>query len=291
MKFLQVAQRCVSDGLSHQQLNRLQIVKTLSTNSIFGSGNDNQNTNSSEFSDDFERRIFSRHLNDDSSSFIRRLDRNENRNGHFNDDSSSFFRRLDRIENRNGAGMYSNFRGGDKANILEGGDESVSTLADGLEKRLKSAATYFEVNEKEIEQDDYTFRPDMNVRNGMTYTPEDLNLRKPAVWRPGKRTEFEVTTEEVLRKADFRNVRFLANFLTDAGIIIKRSKTGISAKAQRKVAREIKIARAFGLLPFTTMGTKAFVFGRTMKDHDSDFELDNYGNRGDAGNFHNPVGV
>nr|KYP32236.1 30S ribosomal protein S18 [Cajanus cajan] len=68
-----------------------------------------------------------------------------------------------------------------------------------------------------------------------------------------------------------QNVRFLANFITEAGIIIKRSKTGISAKAQRKVAREIKTARAFGLMPFTTMGTKSFVFGRNMKNLDNDF--------------------
>ncbi|OMO58109.1 Ribosomal protein S18 [Corchorus capsularis] len=36
----------------------------------------------------------------------------------------------------------------------------------------------------------------------------------------------------------------------------RRSSTGISAKAQRKLAREIKTIRAFGLMPFTTMGTK-----------------------------------
>ncbi|XP_077237866.1 uncharacterized protein LOC143879391 isoform X1 [Tasmannia lanceolata] len=52
-----------------------------------------------------------------------------------------------------------------------------------------------------------------------------------------------------------QNVRFLANFLTEPGIIIKRNQTCISAKAQRKVGRMIKIARAFGLMPFTMMVT------------------------------------
>ena len=33
---------------------------------------------------------------------------------------------------------------------------------------------------------------------------QDLDLTKPAVRKPFKRAEFEVTTEEVLRKADFR---------------------------------------------------------------------------------------
>lgn len=50
--------------------------------------------------------------------------------------------------------------------------------------------------------------------------------------------------------------------------------TRISAKAQRKVAREIKTARAFGLLPFTSMGRKPFAFGRNMKDEDDEYETD-----------------
>lgn len=52
--------------------------------------------------------------------------------------------------------------------------------------------------------------------------------------------------------------------------------TGTSAKAQRKSTREIKTARAFGLMPFTTMGTKHFVFGRTTKYLDADYEYEMY---------------
>ena len=33
---------------------------------------------------------------------------------------------------------------------------------------------------------------------------QDLDLTKPGVRKPPKRVEFQVTTEEVLRKADFR---------------------------------------------------------------------------------------
>ncbi|KAL3530888.1 hypothetical protein ACH5RR_010210 [Cinchona calisaya] len=52
--------------------------------------------------------------------------------------------------------------------------------------------------------------------------------------------------------------------------------TQISAKAQRKIAREIKTARAFGLMPFTTVGTKEFVFGKTMENRAEEFEFEMY---------------
>jgi len=50
------------------------------------------------------------------------------------------------------------------------------------------------------------------------------------------------------------------------------SQTRISAKAQRKIAREIKTARAFGLMPFTTMGRRPFIFGRSAEEHYSEEE-------------------
>ncbi|KAF6153653.1 hypothetical protein GIB67_027520 [Kingdonia uniflora] len=77
---------------------------------------------------------------------------------------------------------------------------------------------------------------------------------------------------------DYENVRFLANFITEAGIIIKRSKTRISAKAQRKIAREIKTSRAFGLMPFTTMGQNPFVYGKTREEEEYEdvYEYDEF---------------
>ncbi|XP_006580440.1 uncharacterized protein LOC114413629 isoform X2 [Glycine soja] len=150
-------------------------------------------------------------------------------------------------------------------------EETYDTLTDGMDGKLMNAATYFEFDEDEIEKEDYAFRYDANFPLGSKYDVKDLDLTKPGVHKPPKREEFTTTTKEVLSKADFRNVRFLAKFITEAGILIKRSQTGISAKAQRKVAREIKTARAFGLMPFTTMGTKSFVFGRTMQNLDEDF--------------------
>uniref|UniRef100_A0A2N9HMY4 Small ribosomal subunit protein bS18c n=1 Tax=Fagus sylvatica TaxID=28930 RepID=A0A2N9HMY4_FAGSY len=261
MKIVRFAFRSCHDGLS-RQFQRTDIVRTLSTNATPGSGVGDKQTNSFESADEFERRIFGDLSGGNSKNDI-------------------FFEKLDRVRevrDRPGSRMGE----GSNSRILDGLDESFNTLSDGMDGKLKKAATYFEFDEEEIAKDDYAFRPDMTFRPEMTYEMKDLDLTKAGVRKPFKRLEFEVTTEEVLRKADFRNVRFLANFITEAGIIIKRSKTRISAKAQRKVAREIKTARAFGLMPFTTMGTKSFVFGKTMEALDEDFEYETYDSHSSA---------
>ncbi|KAK1294416.1 hypothetical protein QJS10_CPA16g00492 [Acorus calamus] len=201
---------------------------------------------------------------------------------------------LDKLEKARGK------TGADDSQLLDGLGDSFDTLSDGMDDKLKKAATTF-VYSDEMKADDYAFRPDVNFLPGMEYSPKifpkiveafgvqtsvkeqstsmDLDLRNPVYRKPLRRPGFETTTAEVLKKADFRNVRFLANFITESGIIIKRRKTGISAKAQRKVAREIKTARAFGLMPFTTMGTKTFIFGKTMEDTEEDYEFDKSGPR------------
>lgn len=257
MKIVSFALRSCQNGLLHRSL-RPHVVRALSTDATSGTDGfgDNKQTNSFESADDFEKRIFG----DFSGG---------------NAKSDSFFEKLDKLgKGRDRFGP----RAGEGSNtqMMDGLDESFSTLSDGMDGKLKKAATYFDFDADEIMKDDYSFRPDVNFRSRMTYDTKDLDLTKPGVWKPPKRSEFEVTTAEVLKKADFRNVRFLANFITEAGIIIKRSQTRISAKAQRKVAREIKTARAFGLMPFTAMGTKSFVFGKSMQDLDEDFEYERY---------------
>ncbi|CAL1386068.1 unnamed protein product [Linum trigynum] len=181
-----------------------------------------------------------------------------------NVDEGSFFRRLSKLQN-----ALHQRQPSPAAVVSEGGAEdggSYNTLQDGMDQKLKNVAAAFDSidggeNSTANKQDLGGFRP-----NPSLYPSSYNNSRQQRPYKPRPRYEFKVTTEEVLQKADFRNVRFLANFITEAGIIVKRSKTGISAKAQRKIAREIKTARAFGLLPFTTMGTKSFVFGQTMEE-------------------------
>ena len=53
------------------------------------------------------------------------------------------------------------------------------------------------------------------------------------------------------RRIDYKNPEPLRRFLTGQGKIRPRRQTGVCAKHQRRLAREIKRARHLALLPFT----------------------------------------
>jgi ribosomal protein S18 len=50
---------------------------------------------------------------------------------------------------------------------------------------------------------------------------------------------------------DFKNIKLLKAFLTKYGKIKARRKTRITVQKQKKIAKAIRKARAFGLIPFT----------------------------------------
>jgi len=52
---------------------------------------------------------------------------------------------------------------------------------------------------------------------------------------------------------DYRDVKLLSTLISERGKILPRRLTGVCAKHQRKVTREIKKARVLALLPFTTI--------------------------------------
>lgn len=52
---------------------------------------------------------------------------------------------------------------------------------------------------------------------------------------------------------NYKDVLVLRRFLTDKFKIQPTSRTGLSAKNQRKLANEIKKARYMGLLPYTDL--------------------------------------
>ncbi len=51
---------------------------------------------------------------------------------------------------------------------------------------------------------------------------------------------------------DYKDVETLKKFLTPRGKIVGAEKSGLSAKNQRRLTREIKNARYMGLLPYTS---------------------------------------
>lgn len=51
----------------------------------------------------------------------------------------------------------------------------------------------------------------------------------------------------------YKNPEVLTNYVTDKGKIIPRRITGVCARHQRDIAREIKRARTIALLPFTAL--------------------------------------
>ncbi|GIW57541.1 MAG: hypothetical protein KatS3mg083_486 [Candidatus Dojkabacteria bacterium] len=53
-----------------------------------------------------------------------------------------------------------------------------------------------------------------------------------------------------MNQIDYKNVELLQKYISKRGRILPRSRTGLSAKLQRKVARAIKRARIMALLPF-----------------------------------------
>ena len=55
---------------------------------------------------------------------------------------------------------------------------------------------------------------------------------------------------KLIDKINYKEYKFLKKFITDQGKIIPAHVTGVSAKYQRMLTREIKKARILALLPF-----------------------------------------
>ncbi|XP_031477820.1 uncharacterized protein LOC116248921 isoform X3 [Nymphaea colorata] len=169
-------------------------IRTLFTSRQSGSNTSDSGTNnlgeSVESAYDFTQRIF----------------------GGFGDSTSEtdpFYQKLDRLEKARGRAGFGSRRNNGYSSGFQNTDdmETFDTLSDGMDGKLKKAAMSYPYSD-EIKNDDYAFRPDVNFRQGVTYTVKDLDLTKPGVQKRAPREEFETTTEEVLRKADFRKLRF-----------------------------------------------------------------------------------
>ena len=85
----------------------------------------------------------------------------------------SFFRRLDRAERAHNHPDYGNSGGrfnlDNRSEIFDDLDESFNTLSDGMDDKLKEAATCYDALEI-FEDPEYEYRPDVNwSRIGDTY--------------------------------------------------------------------------------------------------------------------------
>ena len=69
--------------------------------------------------------------------------------------------------------------------------------------------------------------------------------------RRGRRRRAPVFTPQEVATIDYKDVDRLKKLISDRGRIEPRRKTGLTAKDQRKIAREIKRARHMALLPYT----------------------------------------
>lgn len=73
--------------------------------------------------------------------------------------------------------------------------------------------------------------------------------------RPGRRKLCPFTTDPKLAaQLDYKNPELLLRFITDRGRIMPRRISGVSAKFQRILAREIKRARAVAFIPYASVG-------------------------------------
>ena len=54
----------------------------------------------------------------------------------------------------------------------------------------------------------------------------------------------------LIKKINYKEYKFLRKFITEQGKIIPAHVTGVSAKYQRLITKEIKKARILSLLPF-----------------------------------------
>ncbi|PIN26829.1 hypothetical protein CDL12_00416 [Handroanthus impetiginosus] len=231
---MELIQSALAKAALSSQVQSPRVIRAFSS-SLFSATNERQNLNSFESVDDFEQWIFGDGNRSSMRSFYQKLDTAEKAHDRSGMPCITFFVTVlhQQIFGDGNRSRFS-FGMGNRSSFMDGLDEGYKTLSDGMDYKLKKAATYFEFDPDEVSREDYAFRPDVNFSAGMTYDTKDLDLRSPGVRRPTRRGEFQTTTGEVLQKVEFKNVKFLANFITETGIIIKKSKTRISTNAQRK---------------------------------------------------------
>ena len=100
-----------------------------------------------------------------------------------------------------------------------------------------------------------TGTPGDDFRSGGERESDGDRVRVRARRRSGRRAP--VFTPKEVEQIDYKDVDRLRRLISDRGKIEPRRKTGLTAKDQRKLAREIKRARHLALLPYTASHMRA----------------------------------
>lgn len=86
--------------------------------------------------------------------------------------------------------------------------------------------------------------------------------------RRGRTSPRFYETDEAFRKADFKNLNFLNNYVSDAGQLLSRKETKLKSKVHKKIMRHVKIARSMGLLPYLSRREEFVLRPRRMEEDD-----------------------
>eukprot|EP00898_Chlorokybus_atmophyticus_P000735 jgi/Chlat1/1662/Chrsp127S01903 len=145
------------------------------------------------------------------------------------------------------------YRGGDDDVDAEDYDPDDFDPAVTARRQQEDSQLYKPVDLMDSPMSDLRMVPDRVWFPTQQYEPEDLNITTPRPYFDRLSTKRKIQLQQDMRMAQsYKNVRLLRSFLTEGGRISPRRRTGLKAKEQRAVNRNIKTARMMGLMPFTS---------------------------------------
>ena len=146
------------------------------------------------------------------------------------------------------------------------GDDASTVADDVTDARLARASAESTTSSSSARGGGESTRPARLRRDrlyypGQTYSPGDLapltERSAPVTHTAAGKTvknpmRGKAAETSLLRRANAEDARFLTQFVSDTGKIYPKRRLGVSAKAQRKIAKAIKTARQMGILPYTS---------------------------------------
>ena len=79
-----------------------------------------------------------------------------------------------------------------------------------------------------------------------------MTLQNESINRQDVQPKFCRITKAGIKYIDYKDPKFLIQFLNDQGKILPRRLTGTTVKNQKKIAQAIKRARHLAILPYTS---------------------------------------